>query len=53
MWAQAAELAEPQDAARATSASKLTMEEGVLDFREPAVALHNKVWEVPGSWEFH
>ncbi len=49
-WAQAAEIAEPQDEARATSASKLTTDEGMLDFREPALALHNKVWKIPESW---
>jgi len=40
-------VAEPQDAARATKAAKLSMEEGLLDFREPAQALHNKARRPP------
>ena len=32
-----------QDEAAATHAAKLTKEEGVLDFREDAHSLHNKV----------
>ncbi|KAK9842062.1 hypothetical protein WJX81_006621 [Elliptochloris bilobata] len=36
-------MAEPQDEAQASSAPKLAMEEGLLDFREPALTLHNKV----------
>ena len=35
-------MAEPQDAAQASTAPKLAMEEGMLDFREPALTLHNK-----------
>lgn len=39
---QAREVAEPQDDAQASTAPKLAMEEGMLDFREPALTLHNK-----------
>ena len=35
-------MAEPQDDAQASTAPKLAMDEGVLDFREPALTLHNK-----------
>ena len=35
-------MAEPQDDAQASTAPKLAMEEGMLDFREPALTLHNK-----------
>ena len=39
---QAREMAQPQDDAQASTAPKLAMEEGMLDFREPALTLHNK-----------
>lgn len=40
---EAAELAVPQDESAVTHAAKLTKEEGVLDFREHALIIHNKV----------
>ncbi|KAK9830310.1 hypothetical protein WJX72_010930 [[Myrmecia] bisecta] len=44
VWeARAATLAKPQDESQVTHAAKLTKEEGVLDFRQPAHALHAKV----------
>ena len=54
VWAGMAPLAsQPQDEARATHAPKLAREEAALDFRLPALALHNQVrafagW--PGSF---
>lgn len=34
---------EPQDASLATHAAKLSREEGLIDWRQPAIAIHNRV----------
>ncbi len=44
VWSgEAAQRARPQDPTHASHADKLRKEEGVLDFRESALTLHNKV----------
>jgi methionyl-tRNA formyltransferase len=45
----------PQDHARATFAPRLTKEEGVLDWSQPARAVHNRIrglhpWPLASSW---
>lgn len=43
----------PQDNARATYAAKLRKEEGLIDWNQPALAVHNRIrglFPWPGSW---
>ena len=56
VWAGMAEtmVAQPQDESKATHAPKISREEGLLDFNQPAIACHNKVRAfVPWPGAYH